>query len=262
MTGPRSFLTTGGFALCVTSLGPSHTMSYPRWACEREGNGVCSLRLVLDWEQILEAEDGVLPALETLCRALGVGTHWDEGDRTLYIDSPVQGKRPQGLFRGLSRLWATPPLKEMPVAATPGPLSVMTTDVAPPDQAPERGPDPEPTPEPDPEPAPEPMFNPEPEIVQSGTVLVVEPEPVLVLDPVPAHTVDLALINSVSTRRFIPRTMPPRTKPPAPQAPSPNPPEPERAAAAAPVPNNYSRSSPLVVFGRTGITVTAKTTLR
>ncbi|HEY3368900.1 MAG TPA: hypothetical protein VGK74_27910 [Symbiobacteriaceae bacterium] len=54
---------------------------------------MCSLRLMLGWERLLDADDTALPALRSLCQALNIDTHWDEAERTLYIQSPVAGKR-------------------------------------------------------------------------------------------------------------------------------------------------------------------------
>jgi hypothetical protein len=51
-----------------------------------------SLRLVLGWESLMEAEQAALPALCGLCQALDIRTYWNELDRTLYIASPVQNR--------------------------------------------------------------------------------------------------------------------------------------------------------------------------
>ncbi len=62
-------------------------MSYCRQSLEG-GRTMPNVWLVLGQERLLEADEGALPALSSLCEALGVSTHWDEADRTLYL-SPL-----------------------------------------------------------------------------------------------------------------------------------------------------------------------------
>lgn len=51
------------------------------------------MRMVMGWEQFLEADRRALPALNALCQALEMKTHWDETGATLYIEAPVAGKK-------------------------------------------------------------------------------------------------------------------------------------------------------------------------
>lgn len=48
-----------------------------------------TLKLVLGLEPFGEAERSALPALLGLCRALGIRTHWDQTEDTLYVEPPV-----------------------------------------------------------------------------------------------------------------------------------------------------------------------------
>lgn len=52
-----------------------------------------TVHLVLGRERLVEADESALPALQALCRALGVRCFWDELEATLYIESPALGRR-------------------------------------------------------------------------------------------------------------------------------------------------------------------------
>jgi hypothetical protein len=53
---------------------------------------MCSVRLVLGMERLGEVDDGALPPLRTLCRALDMRTHWSASEATFYIESPATGR--------------------------------------------------------------------------------------------------------------------------------------------------------------------------
>lgn len=53
---------------------------------------MCSLRVVLGWQQLLETDEAAKPLIQHVCDALELKTHWDAADLTLYIESPAQGR--------------------------------------------------------------------------------------------------------------------------------------------------------------------------
>lgn len=57
------------------------------------GRFMGSLRLVLGWEQLLEADQAALPAIRGLCAALEIRTHYHHPSQTLYIEPPVLGRQ-------------------------------------------------------------------------------------------------------------------------------------------------------------------------
>lgn len=57
-----------------------------------EGRRVCSLRVVLGWQELLETDEAARPLIEQVCHAIDLKTHWDASDMTLYIASPAQGR--------------------------------------------------------------------------------------------------------------------------------------------------------------------------